>query len=144
MKALRLACEPEVTPTLSPDELEAILDDNLRAISWAPNTLLKVGQVVYPLTRNGRRYLVTRAGTSTETEPTWSTFGSVTITGGAILEDGGYEYPNIYDINSAIEAAWLKKAAKASRFMATGGMNMSIIHENCLRMAEQYRMPLVG
>lgn len=142
---LTRACEPDSFPELDSDDLEAIIDDHLRVRNWAATTFFKAGAVVYPVTRNGRRYSVVISGTTEATEPSWPTSdeGRV-VSGGVTFEEVGVEYSSPYDMNGAIRAAWKKKAAKASRLMATGGMNMSKIFDNCLKMAEQYETALVG
>lgn len=144
---LQLVCEPNDLPTLTPEELEKILDIHLRAVSWSANTIFRVGsRKVYPITRNGLKYRVVISGTTGAAEPTWSTVTEgQTVSGTVTFEEDGFEFSNTYDINAVIKAGCRLKASKAARFPSTtGGMNMSKIYENWLRMAEEYEVPLVG
>lgn len=138
------ACEPNSLPKLEQSELEQIIDNAIRVKTWAPNTFFKAGTIVYPSTRTGVKYRVIRAGTTGPTEPVWSSYSWISTDGGVTFENDGEEFPSIYDVNDAIRKAWLLKASKASRFMKTGGMDMSQIQRNCLEMAKRFERPLVG
>jgi hypothetical protein len=143
---LRRLCEPESTPQLEDTEVEQILDSKLRAHSWLATTYYRAGVSVYPTVRNGRRYVVKIPGISGATEPTsWSTIdGGTVISGGITFEEAGPEFVQLYDMDAAAREAWEKKAAKASRLMKTGGMDMTKIFENCMKMRDMYQTALVG
>lgn len=143
LQQLRLLCEPDVNPVLGNEELEQILDINLRVSSFAASTVFKAGDIVYPTTPNGFKYRVIRSGT-TGTEPTWPMDDGVVLSGNVTFEFSGNELPSTYDLKAAAQAAWRKKAAKASKLMKTGGMDMSIIYKNCLDMVSEYDTPLIG
>jgi hypothetical protein len=145
LEELRSECAPDQLPTLDDSELEKILDKHIRVKTWTANTFFRVGTIVYPTVRTGTKYRVIRAGTTGATEPGWSTVDGSTISSGSVTFDSdGDEFLSIYDMRAAKEAAWIRKAGKATRFMKTGGMDMSAIQKNCLEMAKQFETPLLG
>lgn len=80
---LRLV-EADLDPVLTTGaggEVEAFLDQQRRATRWAPNTFYRVGDVVLPTVRNGRRYRCSRAGVSDNTAQTTIQRVSVTNAG---------------------------------------------------------------
>jgi hypothetical protein len=119
--------EPDVDPTLTfgnfstaepTKELDRIILRTARGVVWAASTALAYGQVVYPLTRMGRRYRVTVGGISGATEPAWPDSDYSTVTDGtAVLTEDGPDSSSIYDVRAAKRAAWEKKAAKASEYL---------------------------
>lgn len=53
--------------------------------AWAASTAYTLGQVRVPVPQNGHRYVVTTAGTSGATAPTWSTTAGATVTDGTVV-----------------------------------------------------------
>ncbi len=52
--------------------------------SWASGTAYALGDVVKSTTYNSHSYLVTTAGTTTSTEPTWPTTDGATVSSGTV------------------------------------------------------------
>lgn len=61
---------------------------------WVASTAYTLNDAIYPVTRNGHYYLVTTAGTTGDTQPTWPTTSGGTVTNGTVTfteagRDGG-------------------------------------------------------
>lgn len=138
-------CEATSNPTLTDPEIGVLVDNQLIAKTWAANTPFKYGDYIYPTVRNGLKYRVTRPGTTGADEPSWPNADTTLISGTVTLEFAGNELPSTYDIRAATIAGWRKKAGRAAKFMKTGGMDMSVIHDHCLNMVEEWSaVALVG
>lgn len=127
--------------------VESILDKYKRAQRWvAGATVVTGGMKILPETPNGRVYSIKKGGTLGISEPFTSIdpYPDLVFDGDAVLEDAGAAYTNIYDIDTATRVCWEEKAAKASRLMSTGGMNMSKIFENCMKMVNLYQTAYVA
>jgi hypothetical protein len=130
-------------PVLSSPEVSQLLDDNKRASVWAASTAYAYGDVIIPLARNGRRYVVTTAGTSSTAEPTWSW----SVSDGSVLtwQDDGIEY-DLWDIRNAAYQGWMLKYAKATCMAdvrnGDQAKSKSQIAKHCLIMADRY-MPVM-
>jgi len=135
------------SPTLGDIEVETILDNHLLATTWVASTAYVVGDIVHPTVRNGHRYRCVVAGTSGTTEPTWRLRQAVKFTEGASdpllmwIEDGP-EFRQIYDIRSAIHAAWIAKAGVAALSVdmqgANGRVYASQVYDHCIKMADRF------
>lgn len=122
-------------------ELKTILDRHLFAISFQTSHVYVAGDKVVPVSPNGHKYLVVTGGIS-ETEPTWpltaiKPWWEVT-SGAVIFREDGYIFETGYDIWGAAKEAWEKKAAKASQFVKTPGVDMSAIYDRCMKMSERF------
>lgn len=114
---LKRNIQPDAQPALLDDEVEALLDEHKLATFWTASAAYLVGDVVIPLTRNGRRYRCIKAGTSGTTEPNWPTTENAKIgdgTGTLQWQEDGLEYKNIFDIRAASYAGCLLHQAKAA------------------------------
>ena len=86
------------------------IDDASSLTAWAATTALTAGVLRRPTVANGYRYEVTTAGTTSGSEPTWTTTIGGTVTdGSAVFTCRGTE---IYDTNCPHSAAVVKKASK--------------------------------
>lgn len=142
LEKLETLAQPDVEPTIS-NELEEILDRHKRASRWVTATALVYGDIILPTVRNGHVYRVITAGTTT-TEPTWPTTDESTVTVGAEFEEAGTDYENVYDLRGALRECWELKMAKASEFISSQDSGSEqMIYEQCMRMAERYKTPMV-
>lgn len=137
-------------------ELEKILDNNLLASSWLPNHVYKVGDHVYPTSRNSHKYVVVKEGTSGSAEPTfwpisdgnsrslmWNQLGEI-VNGTVTFREDGVEFEIGYDIDGAARAAWDKKCAKASEFVSTPGIDMAKIFDRCMKMRDRFESMVIA
>lgn len=145
LEKLELTAQPDVEPTLSIGDLDAILDRNQRASRWVTVTAYSIGDVILPTVRNGHQYLVTESGTSGATEPTWLTADGSSVTDGTVeLEESGTDYASVYDLRGAIRECWELKAAKASEYISSSDSgNEQMIFEHCQQMVQRYQTPMV-
>lgn len=145
----------DTAPTLTDAELADLLSVGILADSaehaaeadsaeWAASTAYVVGDTVVPTSRTGRRYIVTIAGSSDASEPSWPTSGTV-VDGGVTWElDAALPaaWLPTYDLALAAAEGWRYKAGRVSdrfRFSQEGeGYDRNQIFEHCLRMAEIY------
>lgn len=144
---LRLFAQPDAEPTLSPDELKAILTAQKRADLWTASTPYSVGDTILPTVGNGHRYVCTQAGTSGTTEPTWSrAMGAIASDGTSdpVLkwQEDGPAFKNVYNVRAAIHQAWIVKAGKASQLYNVGANQSSSaqsqVYDQCMKMANAY------
>ena len=95
-------CDNE--PALSPDEVEAIIDNNRRAQRWTASTAFTLGARVMPTVRMGRIFEVIVEGTTGVTEPAWPDASEAEITSGTVtLREAGRDYASVYDVRAAIQ-----------------------------------------
>jgi hypothetical protein len=134
----RLSFEIEATlpPVVADADLNIILAKVKRAAVWTTGTAYAVGDVVIPATQNGFRYVVTKAGTSGATEPTWPTRQSGSIADGtAVLQEAGSQF-DLWDLDEAIYQGWLRKKALAVVYIG-GEEGLADVYEHCADMAER-------
>lgn len=151
-----LKAQTDSLPKIDSDDLDEIITRNQVAVYWAAGRVISPEMVtrnyyLLPFTDNGRRYKILTPGTLGDTENFASLilpqnrYVETATNGDVTLEDGGASFTNIYDIKTAIVEAWELKAANASRFMSTGGVNMARLYDNCMKMAERFsNVPLLG
>jgi hypothetical protein len=161
-------CAATVYPTLSGNDLNALLDEIAGSQRWRPTTPYAYGDVIVPTVRNGHAYRCIVAGTSDATEPAWPLYttpddrtgttrpfwhgglgpypGSQVGDGATLLwmEDGpdpGADFTRA-QVKRATYNAWLRKAAAASAdYDGTVGKNTyqrSQVYQHCLDMAQRY------
>lgn len=145
---LKRLVQPDVDPLLTysngaavdlTKDLDAILENNKRARTFAVATAHTTGQVVMPTARNGYRYRVVIPGTSGAAEPTWPTSYEGQVTSGAsnpvlTFEEAGPEFSNIYDVRGAAKEAWMLKASKASEYLE----EEEPVYKRCIEQANRY------
>jgi hypothetical protein len=133
---LSFEIQAALPPVVADADLEAILAKVKRAAVWATGTVYAVNDVVIPATENGMRYVVTRAGTSGATEPSWPTRTRGTVADGtATLQEAGSQY-DLWDMDEAIHEGWKLKKAMAVVYIG-GEDGLSDVYEHCAEMAER-------
>lgn len=151
-RVTRLA-QPNVHPTVSSRDVEAIVDATARASVWTAATAYIFGNVILPTVRNGHSYMCVIAGTSGATEPIWPTSQQATITDGASdpllkWQEAGPDFDNLYDVRKAAHEIWLQKAAQASQLYATSQSGSKFehqqVHDHCVKMSEKYASLEIG
>jgi hypothetical protein len=138
---LTLYVQPDTQPTLDAPALDSLLDQVQRAGFWTASTAYLVGDVILPVTLNGRRFRCIRAGTSGAEEPEWPIHWAAIVSDGddeLLWQEDGPEYKNVFDVRAAIHKAWMLKAAKVSQLHNVGSFNQSQVYEHCLEMADRY------
>lgn len=85
--------------------------------AWAAVTAYPVGERAVPSTRNGYLYVVTTAGTSGGSAPTWPTTAAATVTDGTVVwtyEDTAPWVPtySLAGLNRAALEGWQRKYAR--------------------------------
>lgn len=153
---LKTYVQDGIIPTLTPADLDAILDNPIRplikrASMWLVNTAYNFGDIILPSVKQGHRYRCTVAGTSDPTtEPLWPKTQGSTITETVIDTQGnvltwqefGPDFQNIYDVRLAAYRGWMLKAAKASKFynVRLGGQQFDReqLYQHCLQQAAQF------
>jgi len=153
LAALQLMASPDSQPSLTADEVELILDKNIRAISWSANSAVTEGQRIRPTDANGRWYMVIDGGTTGDTEPSWpqppsylDQFGStsgVVTEGDITYEDCGPAKSSTYDVAQAAWDCWNSKMAKASQYISTPGIDMASIFKRCQEMRDSFDQALI-
>lgn len=138
--------QSDVYPTLDDEEIQAILEETVRATVWAPNTAYTYGQVVVPPTRMGNYFIARRAGTSGATTPfTYAQrYGAILSDGSDLLwEARSPEWNDLYDIREATSRAWELKASKASPLVQTSAdgqaANDGDIFNHCIQMSNRFK-----
>lgn len=138
-------CASDRQPTLSTDDILAVVDESKRGLLWEASTAYTIGDLVFPVTFNGRLYKVTYAGTTSTTEPDWNISGknSLTTDNGVELIDVGPSYKELYDIKRAAWRGWLMKAEKCVELTdaSDGSVNvqMSQLYDQCMKAGSRYR-----
>ena len=109
-------CSADTDPALAAGDLDRLVAPPFKVASeWAAETVYAYGEVVIPVTRNGRRYKVVTAGTGAATEPSWPDYDGGRVTDGtATLEEIGPEV-DLWDIGAAIHEGWKLKMGYAAR-----------------------------
>lgn len=150
--ALVAFVDPAASPVLSDsgdgNDVDTILDRHKRASTWAAETEYRVGAVVLPTSRNGRRYVCVRGGVSGEEEPAaWPTRQGAKVAEGVgdprlLWAEDGPGFDNVYDVRAAAHEAWLLRATRsAGKFnISIGGQRFdrSQVYDHCMRMAASF------
>lgn len=138
--------QPDSEPELGLEDVEKILDKNLRVTTWSASKTLRYGQLIFPSARNGHVYRVTIAGTTGTAEPTWSLVDSATVVnGGVTFEEYGAVPRNIYNVTEAAKQCWQMKMSKASEYFSGGRRgNENQIFDHCKRMYDSFDRPMVA
>lgn len=132
-------------PALTDPEVETIVDECTRGLTWAVNTAYVVGDVRRPTVGNGHTYICIQAGTSAAllaNEPTWLK------TTAAVMEDGvsdpilqwqenGPAPLSAYDVPLAIHKAWVIKAGRAAEWVSSREGKWSDVFAHCDDMANK-------
>lgn len=158
-RRLESMLQVDVAPTLSTEEVDDLLLQSLRTDAngytpysiWAASTIYTANTYRVPVVNNGHQYIVTTAGTSGSTEPTWPTDSGGTVTDGTVVwtERGQYLYTSTWDLRAAASEGWRWKAAKVvSEYnVATGGgtsFQRSQKYEHCMAMAREFSRGGIG
>jgi hypothetical protein len=155
LTVLRDLAQETAAPTLTPDEVEAILDRCKFASTWIANKAYNVGDKVVPAVRNGHYYICTQPGTSQSTAKAftdWSTvFGQGFSEGSSdpllTWEEAGSDLfnpgtagceRNVYDLGRAARECWLLKSRKSTQAIDNGEFSFSQWHEHCLKQAAMF------
>lgn len=148
-----------VEPVLTTAEIDDLMLLALRADAngytpysiWSASTIYTAQAYRVPTVSNGHQYIVTTAGTSGASEPTWPTTSGGTVTDGSVVwtERGQYLYTPTYDLRAAAAEGWRWKAAKVVseyNVAAGGGTNFqrSQKYEHCMTMAREFSRSGVG
>lgn len=138
--------QPDSEPELNIEDVEKILDKNLRVATWSAGRSLKYGQLIFPATRNGHVYRVTIAGTTGTAEPTWPLNDSSTVYNGTVtLEEYGAVPRNLYNVTEAAKQCWQMKMAKAAEYFSGGRRgNENQIYDHCKSMRDSFDRPMVA
>ena len=132
-------------PALTDAEVETIVDECTRGLTWVNNTAYVVGTIIRPTVGNGHSYLCIQAGTSAvllADEPEWSEVTANIIEDGVsdpVLQwqENGYVSPSAYDVPLAIHKAWTIKAARAAEWVSSREGKWSDVYAHCIQMAAQ-------
>lgn len=147
---VQLHAQTTLEPTLTTAEVEAIVRRTARAATWAATTALAFGAYVIPTAAKltGRRYRVTKPGTTGATEPTWSEVDGDTLTSGTVtFEEAGLLRGSVYDERKAIEACVMVRYAKDQLvdFSADGqSIKGSQRSDRLLKLARMYQPLEIG
>lgn len=107
-----------------------------RTTQWAASTAYSLNQIVRPTlaNRNGRCYIVTVAGTSGASEPTWPTTTDATVVNGTVTfqENGGFqEYGlSVRQEDSIITNNMLKDCPSGGIYEDASGGGTNIVANN--------------
>lgn len=149
----------DVAPVLTTAEIDDLMLLALRTDAngytpysiWAASTIYTAQAYRVPTVSNGHQYIVTTAGTSGSSEPTWPTTSGETVTDGSVVwtERGQYLYTATYDLKAAAAEGWRWKAAKVvSEYnVATGGgtsFQRAQKYEHCMAMARSFQSGGIG
>lgn len=138
--------QPESEPELELEDVEKILDKNLRVTTWSASTALKFGQLIFPVTRNGHTYRVKTAGTTGSAEPAWSLVDGASVTDGtATFEEFGAYPHSIYNVVEAAKQCCQMKMAKAAEYFSGGRRgNENQIYDHWKSMRDSFDRPMVA
>lgn len=148
IEQLSTMCQSEEYPQLDTSDLAFLIDNNKRSKDWAASTAYVYGDIVEPITKNGRYYKCVEAGTSGTSNP-FPTYYYENGTSTAYDDntskwiDLGPAYTEQYDVRGAARAGWILKASKVSHLInskdGSQDLNLSALQEQFLKMAERYR-----
>lgn len=147
LKELIRLVQPDNEPELEMEDVEKILDNNLRIVTWSAGTVLKHGQLVFPTVRQGLVYKVKVAGTTGATEPSpWPTLdGNTVVSGTVTFEEFGSVPRSLYNVVEAAKQCWQMKMAKASEYFSGGRRgNENQIYDHCRSMRDSFDRPMVS
>jgi hypothetical protein len=142
-----LSAQTDQFPTLTPDQVSALVVKNQRATVWVPETEYKIGDVVQPTAPNGHFYKCVKAGSSQPVEPRWSLrTGQENLDDfltGLVWKECGVDLDgNLYNTRNAIHEAWMMKAAMSAKDFDVSidnqKWNRSQIYDHCLEMARAW------
>jgi hypothetical protein len=152
--ALERLLQPDTDPSLTDDEVDALLDDAQRARVWEPSTSYNIGDRVFPLTGNGHWYMLdayasrTPEGATGPQEPRWPRatrypyFYGVVRDGDVFWRDLGPAPSSLWDVKAAARAGWITKAAKAAERVNSKEGDTSYaeqqVYDHCIRMARSF------
>lgn len=150
--------QADTAPTLTPSEIESILERHKVASTWTTSTAYGIGTRLLPPTRNGYWYRVVQPGTSQSAARTYtewptalgSQLGDGTSTPVLILEVAGPDHlfrsepsdpasVNVYDVRGAARECWQLKMVKASHFMDAGDLAFSQVYEHCKQAMNHFQ-----
>ena len=142
------AVQPDTEPALThgngstadaTKELDAIILECVRGVTWSIGATLSYGQIVFPTVRNGHRYRVTVGGVTGATEPSWGIYDYATVSdNGVTYEEDGGDYSNVYDVRGAIRKALEAKYTKASVLIQTGDLSNNQVFEHLEKLLARY------
>ena len=131
------SCDPVID-----NFVEDIVKRHRQAKFWAANTAYVAGDVIEPVTANGRRYVVVVGGTSGATEPVWPVYyydhapvmrigygwGDL-VSGTATLRDAGASQ-GLYNLRGAVHECWELKASRVAHLVTVtqGNVASSLSH----------------
>jgi hypothetical protein len=150
-------------PVLTPDQVTELVvlarraDVNSRWIEddadWAATHAYALGDRVAGTPRNGHVYVVTAAGTSGASAPSFPTTSGGTVTDGTVTwQEAGGSWEPTYDLNSAAAEGWRWKAAIVAGqfdFSINAGPSQqsfarSAKHAHCLAMMQAYQAKVLS
>jgi hypothetical protein len=147
-------------PVLTDDDLQSLLDQARRVDryaylpdtlhGWAAQTAYALAAEAVPLVRNGHYYVVSVAGTSGATEPTWPTTTDGTVDDGTVTwqEAGRAYWTPTWDLNWATAEGWLLKQGRVSNaynISDTGqSLSRSDLFTHMQAMEKRYRRRVLG
>lgn len=140
-----LSAQTDQFPNLSPEQVSALVEKNMRATVWTAAHEYKIGDVVQPTTPNGHFYKCAIGGISSFVEPTWTLRenGEVVDSLSLVWRECGVDLNgNLYNTRNAIHDAWMMKASMAAKDFDVSidnqKWNRSQIYDHCLEMARAW------
>lgn len=140
-----LSAQTDQFPTLTPEQVSALVVKNQRATIWTAETEYKIGDSVQPIVPNGHFYKCTVRGISSAVEPTWTKRekGEVVDSLSLVWVECGLDLDgNLYNTRNAIHDAWMLKASMSAKDFDVSidqqKWNRSQIYEHCLEMARAW------
>ena len=143
---VELLAQTTLNPTMTTEEVEAVVRETARGRTWAAATAYPFGAYVIPTAANlnGRRYRVTEAGTSGAAEPAWPDSNSATLTDGTVkFEEAGPHTGSVYDKRRAVEKCLtirLTKAANQTQYINDArGQASDYLFLNLQRLRDSFK-----